>query len=215
MLNDYKKNKNRISVPIGLIAINILVFLILEIMGQTESAVFMMEHGAMYPPYIKEQGEYWRLFTAMFLHFGLEHLLHNMVMLGAAGQILERAVGKIKFLLIYLIAGLGGSILSYLQMLRSEEYAVSAGASGAVFGIIGALAWVVIVHKGQYETLTGKGMLVMIALCLYYGISTGNIDNWGHIGGLVMGFFMGMICVRRKNDNDFINTVSSVSKENI
>jgi len=198
-----------------LIAINILVFLILEIMGQTESAVFMMEHGAMYPPYIKEQGEYWRLFTAMFLHFGLEHLLHNMVMLGAAGQILERAVGKIKFLLIYLLAGLGGSILSYLQMLRSEEYAVSAGASGAVFGIIGALAWVVIVHKGQYETLTGKGMLVMIALCLYYGISTGNIDNWGHIGGLVMGFFMGMICVRRKNDNDFINTVSSVSKENI
>ena len=190
------------NITVGLIIINVLVFLVLEIIGQTESAVFMMEHGAMYPPYIQENGEYWRLFTAMFLHFGLEHLLHNMVMLGAAGQILERAVGKIKFIVIYLIAGLGGSALSYIQMLRKGEDAVSAGASGAVFGIIGALAWVVIVHKGSYETLTGKGMLVMIALCLYYGISTGNVDNWGHIGGLVMGFLMGIVCVRRSSEYD-------------
>lgn len=184
------------SVTIVLIVINVIVFLVLELLGQTESAVFMMEHGAMYPPYIQENGEYWRLFTAMFMHFGLVHLLHNMVMLGAAGQILERAVGKIKFIIIYLIAGIGGSILSYVQMLRNGEYAVSAGASGAVFGIVGALSWVVIVHKGRYETLTGKGMLAMIALCLYYGISTGNVDNWGHIGGLVMGFIMGILCMR-------------------
>ena len=189
-------------ITIILIIINVLVFLILEVIGQTESAVFMMEHGAMYPPYIQENGEYWRLFTAMFLHFGLKHLLHNMVMLGAAGQILERAVGKIKFIVIYLIAGLGGSILSYMQMLQNEEYAVSAGASGAVFGIVGALAWVVILHKGSYETLTGTGMLVMIALCLYYGVSTGNVDNWGHIGGLVMGFLMGIVCARRSLEDD-------------
>ena len=191
-----------VYITIILIIINVLVFLLLEMIGQTESAVFMMEHGAMYPPYIQENGEYWRLFTAMFLHFGLKHLLHNMVMLGAAGQILERAVGKIKFIVIYLIAGLGGSVLSYMQMLQKEEYAVSAGASGALFGVVGALAWVVILHKGRYETLTGTGMLVMIALCLYYGISTGNVDNWGHIGGLVMGFLMGIVCVRRLPEED-------------
>lgn len=178
---------------IALIICNVIIFFLLESMGQTESAVFMMQNGAIYPPYISENGEYWRLFTATFMHFGFGHLLHNMVMLAAAGQILERAMGKAKFLFLYFMAGIGGSLLSYMQMLHSGEYAVAAGASGAIFGIIGGLAWVVIVHKGHYETLTGKGMVGMIALSLYYGISTGNVDNWGHIGGLLMGFAMSMI----------------------
>lgn len=182
---------------IALIVINVIIFLILESMGQTESAAFMMDHGALYPPYIQEKGQYWRLFTATFMHFGFGHLLHNMVMLGAAGQILERALGKFKFLVLYLVAGVGGCTLSYYQMLKSGEYAVAAGASGSIFGIVGALAWVVIVHKGKYETLTGKGMLGMIALCLYYGVSTGNVDNWGHIGGLIMGFVICIIFYRR------------------
>lgn len=185
------------SYTIALIAANVTIFFLLELLGQTESANFMMEYGAVYPPYLAENGEYWRLFTSMFMHFGLEHLLNNMVMLGAAGQILERAIGKWKFLLLYLLSGIGGSTLSYLQMLKSGEYAVAAGASGAVFGIIGALAWIVLIHKGEFETLTGKGMLVMIALCLYYGVSTANVDNWGHIGGLIMGFLLSMIFYRR------------------
>ena len=184
---------------IALIICNVIIFFLLESMGQTESAVFMMQNGAIYPPYISENGEYWRLFTATFMHFGFGHLLHNMVMLAAAGQILERAMGKAKFLFLYFMSGIGGSLLSYMQMVHSGNYAVAAGASGAIFGIIGGLAWVVIVHKGHYETLTGKGMIGMIALCLYYGISTGNVDNWGHIGGLLMGFAMSMIFYRSVN----------------
>lgn len=185
------------SITNFLIAINCIVFLVLEFMGQTESAVFMMEHGAVYPTYILVNGEYWRLFTATFMHFGFQHLLNNMVMLGAAGQILERALGKVKFLILYLVAGIGGCALSYGEMLYSGEYAVSAGASGSVFGIIGALAWILIVHKGHYETLTGKGMVMMILLSLYYGASTGDVDNWGHIGGLLMGFVLCIIFYRR------------------
>lgn len=180
-----------------LVAINIIVFLGLEILGNTEDVTFMMQYGAIYPPYILEDGEYWRLFTATFMHFGVSHLLNNMVMLASAGQILERALGKIKFLVLYLVGGIGGSLLSYCQMINSGEYKVAAGASGAIFGIIGALVWVVIVHKGKYENLTGKGMFMMIALCLYYGVATANIDNWGHIGGLVAGFLMCMIFYRR------------------
>jgi len=180
-----------------LIAINIVVYLIMEMIGNTESAEFMMEHGAIFPPYILEDGEYWRLFTATFLHFGLPHLLNNMVILGSAGQILERAMGRSKFLLLYLMAGIGGSLLSFGQMVYSADYKVSAGASGAIFGIIGALAWIVIIHKGKYETLTGKGLIAMLVLCLYYGISTGNVDNWGHIGGFLMGFLVAVIFYRR------------------
>lgn len=180
-----------------IMAINIVIFFLMEIMGDTEDALFMMEHGAIYPPYLLEQGQYWRLLSATCIHFGFSHLLNNMVILASAGQILERAMGKWKFLILYIIAGIGGSALSFGEMVYSGEYAVAAGASGAIFGIIGALVWIVIVHKGKYETLTGKGMVIMIVLCLYYGISTGNVDNWGHIGGLIMGFLLSMIFYRR------------------
>ena len=102
------------------------------------------------------------------------------------------------------MAGIGGCALSCLQMIKSGNYAVSAGASGAIFGIVGALVWIVIVHKGKYKTLTGKGLAIMIILCLYYGVSAGNVDNWGHIGGLIMGF---LICItfywRRPKEIDF------------
>ena len=181
----------------ALIISNVIIFFLLESMGQTESAIFMMENGAVYPPYLYERGEYWRLFTATFMHFGLSHLLHNMVMLAAAGQILERALGQVKYVLLYFLAGIGGSALSYAQMMRSGEYAVAAGASGAIYGVLGALAWVVIIHKGRYETLTGKGMVGMLILCMYYGLSTGNVDNWGHIGGLIMGFLLSILFYRR------------------
>lgn len=185
------------NITISLIIINVIIYLILEFLGATEDATFMMQYGAVYPPLITERGEYWRFFTATLMHFGFDHLLNNMVMLGAAGQILENALGKIKYLVLYFFAGIGGCILSYLQMMHSEEYAVAAGASGSIFGIVGALAWILILHKGRYVTLTGKGMIIMIFISLYYGASTGDVDNWGHIGGFVMGFLLSIIFYRR------------------
>lgn len=169
----------------------------LEIMGSSDNISFMMQYGAVYPPLIAEKGEYWRFFTATLMHFGFDHLLNNMVILGAAGQVLEKALGKIKYILLYFIAGIGGCVLSYLQMVHSGDYAVAAGASGSIFGIIGALAWILILHKGRYESLTGRGMILMIVISLYYGVTTGDVDNWGHIGGFVMGFVLSIIFYRR------------------
>lgn len=183
---------------ISMAALNILIFFAMEIMGDTEDTAFMMQIGAVYPSYLTEDGEYWRLLTAAFLHFGFEHLLNNMLILLCAGSILEKALGHVKFLILYLCAGIGGSTLSFLQMIKSGDYAVSAGASGAIFGIIGALLWIVIRHRGRYETLTGKGLVFMIAISLYYGIRTGGIDNWGHVGGLIMGFALSMLSYRKK-----------------
>lgn len=179
------------------VIINVAVYLILEILGDTNDAAFMVEKGAIWPPYIME-GQYWRLLTATFMHFGFEHILNNMLILVCAGVILEDALGHIKYLLFYVISGFGGSILSYLQMCYSGDYAVSAGASGAIFGIIGGLLWIVIRHKGRYETLTGKGLLFMIVISLYYGVRSGDVDNWGHLGGLLMGFLMGIILYRKR-----------------
>ena len=192
--------KKKHYITIGLIITNIIIFILLEWNGNSLDAEYMMEMGAVYPEKIQKDGEYWRLITATFMHFGFSHLLNNMVLLGTAGQILERALGPIKYLILYLLAGIGGSTLSYAQMIHSGDYAVAAGASGAIFGIVGALLWVVIRNKGHYETLTGKGLIAMIVLCLYYGISTGGVDNWGHIGGLIGGFLVSILFYNRKKE---------------
>ena len=183
-------------VTITFVAINVIVYLLLELVGDTENSNFMIQMGAVWPPYVKD-GEYWRLLTATFMHFGFEHILNNMLVLICAGPILEQALGSIRYLFLYLIAGIGGSTLSYLQMLHSGEYSVAAGASGAILGIIGALLWIVIVHKGRYESLTGRGLVFMIVISLYYGITSGDVDNWAHAGGLIMGFLLGIILYRK------------------
>lgn len=192
-----QERKIKPVITIGFIIINVIIYLILEIGGDTANDTdYMTRMGAVWPPYVL-QGEYWRLLSATFMHFGFEHILNNMLILACAGPILESALGHVKYMILYLLAGIGGSTLSCLQMLYSGEYAVAAGASGAIFGIIGALLWIVIRHKGRYETLTGKGLLFMIVISLYYGITSGEVDNWGHIGGLLMGFLICVILYRK------------------
>lgn len=183
---------------VALIVINIAVFFILTLFGDTEDAVFMLEHGAMYEPYVVEGHEYYRIFTCLFLHFGITHLLNNMVLLGALGWNLELEIGKVRFLIIYFVSGIGGNILSLLYDLRLEQPAVSAGASGAIFGLMGALLYVVIANRGRLGRLSGRGMLFMVVLSLYFGLTSSGVDNLAHIGGLIAGFLMAVILYRRK-----------------
>lgn len=79
-----------------LIAMNVIVFILLEIWGSTMNTEYMLHHGATYSVYVLEYHEYWRIFSAMFLHFGIRHLLNNMVILAFVGDNLERAVGKVR-----------------------------------------------------------------------------------------------------------------------
>ena len=108
----------------AMIIINIAVFLILSVFGNTEDAVFMLRHGAMYEPMVMQDHEVYRIFTSMFMHFGISHLLNNMVLLGALGWNLELEVGKVRFVIIYLISGIGGNVLSLYHGLSTETYAV-------------------------------------------------------------------------------------------
>ena len=170
--------------------VNVVVYLLLSVHGATESGVYMASHGAMYPDFILYNHQWWRFFTAMFLHFGIKHLMNNMVILYCVGSRLEKVIGTWKMLFVYMASGIGGGLLSYAMMLWTGDYAVSAGASGAVFGIIGGLLWAVIWHKGNVEGLTTSGLLVMLLLSLYFGYSTAGVDNWCHIGGLICGFLM-------------------------
>lgn len=182
----------------ALIIINAAVFLILSVSGNTEDMYFMLEHGAVYEPFVVQGHEFYRLFTSMFLHFGIDHLLNNMVLLGALGWNLEMEIGKVRFLAVYLVSGIGGNIFSLYYGVRTQEYAASAGASGAVFGLMGALLYVVIANRGRLGRLSGRGMMFMVALSLYFGITSSGVDNLAHIGGLVCGFVLAFILYRRK-----------------
>lgn len=182
---------------IALIAVNVAVFFILSLFGDTEDAVFMMRHGAMYGYLVTHDHEFYRLFTCLFLHFGIEHLLNNMVILGALGWHLEQQTGRIRFLLIYFGSGLCGNIVSLIFHGAAQDHTVSAGASGAIFGLMGALLWVVIANHGRLGRLSGRGMLVMVALSLYFGLSSSGVDNYAHIGGLLSGFLLALLLYRK------------------
>ena len=183
---------------VTLIVINIAVFFILTLFGDTEDAVFMLQHGAMYAPYVTEGHEYYRIFTCLFLHFGITHLLNNMVMLGALGWNLELEIGKIRYIIIYFGSGIIGNIISLCYDLTLQQPAVSVGASGAIFGLMGALLYVVIANRGRLGRLSGRGMLVMVALSLYFGLTSSGVDNLAHIGGLVSGFLLAVVLYRRR-----------------
>ena len=191
------KNIRAEYVTIALVVVNVITYLVLEWLGDTTNGFFMAEHGAMYPDFIRINHEWWRIITAGFLHFGAVHLVNNMVILYCMGSRLERVTGHLKYFLIYLVSLIGAGLLSYGMMLRTGDYAVSAGASGAIFGVIGGFLWIVILHRGRFEQITTRGIMMMIVLTIYYGFSSAGIDNWGHIGGLLAGFSATVILYHR------------------
>lgn len=129
-MDSLKEIFHRAPVNSSLIVINILVFLIAEITGGTENAMHMLDLGAANPLLIVEQREYYRLFTSMFLHFGMAHLANNMLVLFVIGENLERAAGGIRYLIIYLLGGLGGNLVSCYFSYTQDAMTISAGASG-------------------------------------------------------------------------------------
>ena len=178
-----------------LIAVNILVFVVIHVSYYTIDAAFFITHGGMYPPAVHD-GEWWRLITCLFLHANTYHLMNNMIMLFAVGAFVEEALKPLKFLILYFGCGIGASLASYFYA-GLDTGMVSVGASGAIFGILGTLIYIVLRHKGHYARLSWKDMLLLLALSIYYGFASGGIDNAAHLGGLVIGFLLGILLYRK------------------
>ena len=187
---------------VALILINVLVFIAVELTGTSQNAWHVLDYGAAYTPYIVQNGEVYRLFTSMFLHFGIEHLVNNMLVLFVLGSRLEQVIGKLRFLFIYLAGGIAGNIFSLILELRNQDFSVSAGASGAVFAVMGAMIYVVIRNKGWLEDLSMRQILVMAAFSLYFGFTSSGVDNAAHIGGMIAGFVLAVLIwhPRKKRD---------------
>ena len=175
------------------ILLNILIFVIVDFTGGSENTVHMIACGAAYPPLILEEGETYRLFTCMFLHFGIYHIANNMLVLFVLGQRRETVTGKIKFFLIYIFGGLGGNMLSLFFDMYAGNTSLSAGASGAVFAVMGGMIYVIIRHRGRVADLTVRQMLIMAAFSLYFGFASEGVDNVAHIGGWMSGFLIAVI----------------------
>lgn len=187
-----------------LAAANVIVFFYLSFHGQTEDGLFMYQHGAMYVPAVIQGHQYYRLFTSMFLHFGFEHLANNMVSLLIFGITLEREIGKVKYIIIYLVSGLGANLLSMGYDIMRGQQSISAGASGAIFGLIGAVLYVAIRNKGRIGTISGRSAIFVIVFTFYYGLTTAGVDNMAHLGGLIVGFILAVLLYwkRRKRYTD-------------
>lgn len=122
-IEEFKRRNNKVTIIIC--AINVVVFMGLTMIGMTEDGAFMLEHGAMYVPYVLENQEYYRIFTSMFLHFGIQHLGNNMLLLLLIGSQLEEEMGMVKYTILYLVSGLAGNFLSMADEIKTGEYAVS------------------------------------------------------------------------------------------
>ena len=199
---DFSDYHRRAPVTLALVALNIVFFLWTEVNGSSEDIQNMYRWGAMYGPAITEDHEYWRLVTAAFLHFGISHIANNMFLLLLMGDRLERALGHVKYLILYLAGAVGANLFSMILDLRLDPETfyrtVSAGASGAVFGVIGGLLWAVVRNRGRLEDLSARQMMIFAGLSFYYGLTAAGVDSKAHFGGLVTGFVMCMFLYRPK-----------------
>ncbi len=188
------KERSFLSANTFLILINVAYFIFIEFIGSSENIDTMLKYGAAYTPYIIQKKEYYRLFTAMFMHFGISHLANNMLVLYLLGDNLERALGPIKYIILFILSGVAANIVSLSWNLGNNN--VSAGASGAVFAVMGGLLWCIIKNKGRLEDLSFNQIVISLALGIYYGLTSTGVDNIAHIAGAVSGFILSIILYR-------------------
>jgi len=189
----------RAWVTVALVAVNVAVWLANVASGMNPmlpQAVELLAWGGNLLPATVEQP--WRLFTAVFLHAGAIHLGFNMWALWNMGGIAERFYGNLQFLLIYLLSGLIGSLSS---LYFAAQKAVSVGASGAIFGVTGALlAALFTKHDKLPAPLVASmrsSLLLFVGYSLFLGFTSGVVDNAAHIGGLASGFALATIMAEK------------------
>jgi membrane associated rhomboid family serine protease len=171
---------NPTPIVIGIIAINVVVFFF-EGFGTNNSVIGRF---ALWPYGVHFLHQYYRAFTAMWLHASFEHIFFNMITLLIVGPALEVLLGKVRFVTLYLLAGLGGSVGSYILGPLNE---VGIGASGAIMGVLGAYLVV-----GLRRRLPVAPVAILLVINFALGF-TGNIDWRAHLGGLVTGCVLALL----------------------
>ena len=192
-------------VTYSLIFICILVFILMYVLGNGSTDNYTLLVFGANVDTLTKNGDYYRLFTSMFLHIGILHLLCNMYSLYIIGKEVENVFGKVKYLIIYLLSGIAGSILS----LAFNHNTICAGASGAIFGLLGALLYFGYYYRTYLGATLTRSIIPVIVLNLIIGFTSTGIDNAAHIGGLVGGILIAMAVgvPDKSNNNNKINGI--------
>lgn len=186
-------------VTLSLIAINVLIFLLMVVKGVSPVSPVgedLLPWGGNFGP-LTLNGQWWRLFTACFLHFGIIHLAFNMYVLYQVGMTTELIYGRAKYILIYILAGIAGNLVSVFV----HPFSVGAGASGAIFGVYGAFLGFLLTRRSvipkQAMAQMVKSAAVFLGINLVYGLARTSTDLSAHMGGLVIGFVLGCFLSER------------------
>lgn len=166
-----------------LVAINVILF-----GWELATGGANADHGQLYGPAVMVHHQWWRIVTAAFLHANITHIAFNMIALYQVGNVVEQLFGKVRFTLLYAIAMLG----SGLAVITFSYTAVTLGASGAIFGLFGALVAVGLRLGARGRSLIGQ-VLPIIGLNLVFTFAIPNISAAAHVGGLITGFLAGLL----------------------
>ena len=184
----------------ALMIISILIFLYTDIVLSILDRQILLLKYANLSLVTLEQSEYYRLFTSIFLHHDISHLVGNMLSLFVIGYQLEPIIGHIKFTILYLLSGIVASVCSTLYYQNIETLALSYGASGAVFGVFGAYITLALLGKIDKRSISYPRLILAAAIMLYSGMQQETIDNAAHLGGIIFGSIITYIyCICQKN----------------
>lgn len=201
--NQLRRNIKKLPVCCTLIVLlNVVVFLVMDfVLNDYQYETLIENYGILWTA-VKNHGQYYRLLTYMFLHSGVEHLFNNMLVLFFVGQTLERVLSKPKFLVIYFGSGIIAGVVSMGYNMMYGRMVLSVGASGAIFGLVGAMLYTVLINRGRLRQISARQIVLFVAFSLYGGIASNNVDNAAHIGGFLAGVILAMILVRRENHKE-------------
>lgn len=190
-------SKKKPIITYAIISLNILIFVLMYVLGDgSKSVQTLINFGANYGPLVK-MGDYYRLITSAFLHIGVLHLAFNCYALYVIGPQVENFFGKSKYIIIYLISAISGSLLSILF-----SNSVSAGASGAIFGLLGSIVYFGYHYRIYLDNVLKSQIVPLIVLNLLLGFVVSGIDSAAHIGGLIGGVLISMaVGVKYKSSN--------------
>lgn len=181
------KKLGETKVTTGLMLVNIAVFILMTLTGGSENINNLIRYGAMVKPLV-HYGQWWRIFTAAFIHIGFFHIMFNMYFLYNIGPLFERLYGSVNFLIIYLLAGIMGNLFTYAF---GEVSTVSAGASTSLYGMFGLAMGLMINYKDD-AVLRGLGasFISIIVINVLYSLLAPGIGIQGHLGGFLGGVLL-------------------------
>lgn len=171
----------------AIIVINIIIFIITDFITPVLNGSPLMDSGPLSWVLVLEKHQYYRLVTSMFLHAGPDHIFNNMLVLLFIGSYVEQYAGRLRYLVIYFSSGIIAGCTSMVYNMLRHDYTESIGASGAIFGVMGALLCILVIKHNKTHSLDWRRVLFMVFLSLYGGITSQGVDNAAHIGGFLGG----------------------------